>query len=291
MTDAAGVSLSLTADGCLECIAESGAAAKVPGSSIASHSLVATERLRNGRLFQSADAQKDIRLDTASCRELGIRALLAVPVQRFGEVAGLVEVRWSKPDAFHESDMRTCDLMAALATEILERDAGSEVNRTAVPVTPPQPALSLSLSLSLPELPGADEAFAAVPEVEDLNGPTADSPLSAAAPADSEPPDEEILAEQCRVCGRTFQAEESFCGNCSMPRAAAAPSEELQSKCASLWYMQQAQDALQERESSPGSRSAVREQQTRGRFARQDTEKKDHPHPLCTHPHRPADSP
>src|SRR5450432_2556159 len=121
MTDSAGVSISLTNDGYLHRIAESGAAAKVPGSSIASHSLVATERLKNGRPFQSADAQRDIRLDIPNCRELGVRALIAVPVQRLGKVVGLVEVRWNKPDAFHESDVRTCQLMAALVGEVLER--------------------------------------------------------------------------------------------------------------------------------------------------------------------------
>ncbi len=88
VTNSAGVSISLTADGYLHRIAESGAAAKVPGSSIASHSLVATERLKNGRPFQSADAQRDIRLDIPGCRELGVRALLAAPVLRSGMAPG-----------------------------------------------------------------------------------------------------------------------------------------------------------------------------------------------------------
>lgn len=68
MTASSGVSISLTNNGILQSVASSGVGARVPGGSLASHSLVATERLKNGRVFQSADAQKDIRLDIAACR-------------------------------------------------------------------------------------------------------------------------------------------------------------------------------------------------------------------------------
>ncbi len=47
----------------------------------------------------------------------------------------------------------------------------------------------------------------------------------------------------CRVCGRQFEADEEFCGGCGLPRAAEFPSQDLQGKWASLWYMQKAQDS------------------------------------------------
>src|SRR6266404_5291793 len=55
----------------------------------------------------------------------------------------------------------------------------------------------------------------------------------------------------CRVCGREFGKDEVFCGNCSMPRLAGSSSEDLQSKWASMWYMQQAQDTLQSEQVTP----------------------------------------
>jgi hypothetical protein len=55
----------------------------------------------------------------------------------------------------------------------------------------------------------------------------------------------EALPSTCRVCGRPFGSDEVFCGKCSMPRLAAGSSENLQSKWASLWYMQQAQDTAE----------------------------------------------
>src|SRR5262249_49326000 len=61
------------------------------------------------------------------------------------------------------------------------------------------------------------------------------------------------LAAHCRVCGRPFSSDETFCGHCSMPRvSASANGEGLQSKWASMWFMQQAQAARPER----GSKSA-----------------------------------
>ena len=248
MTSAAGVSISLTSNGILQGIAESGVAAAVPGSSLASHSLVATERLRNGRVFQSADAQRDIRLDIAACRRLGVRALLAVPVQELGEIAGLIEVRWSKPDAVHESDVRACQLMTALVTEVLEQRAGFKAPPIEAPPTPPQPAVS-ELAAEAEEEPAAEVPHNPESPAEETEAEITAAISSSEAPQNTEP-SPEALATQCRVCGRPFLANEAFCGNCSMPRVAGAPAEDLQSKWASLWYMQKAQDVLGEREPS-----------------------------------------
>lgn len=243
MTDSAGVSISLTRDGYLNRLAESGAAAKVPGSSIASHSLVATERLKSGRPFQSADSQRDIRLDIPGCRKLGVRALLAVPIQRLRKVAGLIEVRWDKSDAFHECDVRTCQLMAALVGEVLEREGGSWAGPMAN-----SPASSVQSAFELAADEADEEPVGKVPDAGDGPAPPAEDPAAEATPPDSgadlsagskRPSD--VLASQCRVCGRPFLANEAFCGNCSMPRVAGAAAENLQGKWASLWYMQQAQ--------------------------------------------------
>jgi hypothetical protein len=273
MTESAGVSISLTINGILKCIAESGTAAKVPGCSLASHSLVATERLRNGRVFQSADAQKDIRLDIAACRELGVRGLLAAPIHQLGEIAGLVEVRWTKPDAVHECDVHTCQLMAGLVTEVLERQDNSAARAATAPVVDHEPSLSQWATEEEPvRIPEADGP--PVPGDEELPSRTTPSGV----PSDSAPElarSADVLAAQCRVCGRSFLANEAFCGNCSMPRVAGAPSEDLQSKWASLWYMQQAQDVLEEREESAESQppeSSQLESQARESMAWQEQE-------------------
>lgn len=225
MTGAVSVSVCLVKDDSMECVVESGVGARKPGCSIAAGSIAATERLKNGRQFQSLDVQGDVRLDTELCRELGVRSLLAVPIQRSGETAGLIEVRWGLSNALHECDVRTCRLMTNLLAEMLGREN---------PVTV-----------------GSSQAEPAVQRAEEPRLPWPDAALSAHTAAGKEPSSESAqqdLASQCRVCGRPFSADEVFCGKCSMPRvAASASSDGLQSKWASMWFMQQAQDTLQER--------------------------------------------
>src|SRR5581483_4071336 len=94
LTGASGVSISLVDNGYLDCVAEAGVPAKIPGSSLSSHSSVATDQLRSGHMFESAEAQTDSRLDSELCRDGQVGSLVTAPVLRFGEIAGLLEVRW-----------------------------------------------------------------------------------------------------------------------------------------------------------------------------------------------------
>ncbi|HEY8670290.1 MAG TPA: GAF domain-containing protein [Terriglobales bacterium] len=257
---AAGVSICLVTDGYLVCMAESGTSATVPGGSIAANSAVATERLKNGKPFHSSDSQKDVRLDFVLCRQQGIRALLAVPIENSGEVAGLVEVRWSEPDAFHECDARGCELMSDLVPELLQREiAKSEDSNPALPaIADPEIADPETSGLA-----GTDDAIVednlqlspvnestSSLEVENISYPVAAGPSPE-------------LATSCRVCGRPFGKGETFCGNCSLPRLAASPAEGLQSKWASMWFMQQARSNLRETsspaETSPAPQGRKRE--------------------------------
>jgi GAF domain-containing protein len=255
MTNADGVSISLITDGYLDCVAESGVPARLPGSSLASHSLIATERLKNGEIFECADAQTDIRMDIALCCELGVGSLLAAPISQFGEIAGLIEIRWNRANALQNADLRACRLMANTATSLLERKARTEgqvktgLAVTAEPVTSTPPG----------EQSPATHRLALDQRAEFLGEQTA------ASKAPSKPEQaSENLATHCRVCGRPFGADETFCGYCRMPRVSGSQSG-LQSKWASLWFMQQAQDALQERNVLRFARTAPKDVQSRPR--------------------------
>jgi len=240
VTDSSGVSICLLSNDKLSSAAESGIAAAVRGGSIASNSLVANERLRNGREFHSSDAQRDTRLDIATCRQSAIGSLLAVPIQRSGEIAGIIELRWSKRDSFHECDVRTCELMASLVTEILDTKT-SEPEPTAIEPQPfkPWPDTQIEPTPEAAFSPDTHEAFTHPPALPEAPAP------------------------ECRVCGRPFGEDEAFCGNCSMPRVAVTPTKDLQSKWASMWFMQQAQESLQEREQGPGPPPPLATQQRR----------------------------
>lgn len=253
LTSANGVSISLVDNGFLDCVAEAGTPAKIPGSTLTSHSLVATERLKSGQIFESENSQTDLRLDIELCRKTGVGSLVAAPVLRFGEIAGLVEVRWSKPNGFSEFDLRTFRLMAGLITGALERSVrigyaraeGETVDGAETPSATalPEPQTRDRTSIENP-VPSADVQ----PVVAPLVAPLLESDSGPSASTSQVGNDKSLLASACRMCGRPFAGHEQFCGFCSMPRPAENRSGELQSKWASLWFMQRAQGALQESE-------------------------------------------
>ncbi|PYX64156.1 MAG: hypothetical protein DMG78_30880, partial [Acidobacteria bacterium] len=59
-----------------------------------------------GRLLRCDDTEVDHRVDPESCRALGIRSILAVPVRAGSKSIGLIEVFSPEPNNFSESDQR-----------------------------------------------------------------------------------------------------------------------------------------------------------------------------------------
>lgn len=223
LTKADGASVCLIVDGYLRPTAYAGTAAKVSGGSVASNSLVATERLRNGRAFQSANACSDIRLGPSVCLKLQIGSLLAFPIERHNQVAGIIEARWTKADAFSEGDERICQLMANLMAEVLEGEDGRVNAQVTHPIqaTAPRSAIA-ELATPIAKSDARNQELSSSRAIVD------------AAVASSDP--------ICRVCGKPLSDDVNFCGSCGM--LSASPDNGLQGKWASMWFMQQAQKAV-----------------------------------------------
>lgn len=224
LTNADGASVCLIIDGYLRPTACSGSIAKVSGGSVASNSLVATERLRNGRPFQSANACSDIRLGPSLCVELQIGSLLAFPIERQNEIAGLIEVRWSKADAFSDGDEHICQLMADLMGEVLEDEDGKVKAQLTQPVQVTAPVNSLAeKATSVAKSETQDQELSSGPAIVDRPVPE--------------------FGRVCRVCGKPLSGDLNFCGNCGM--LSSSPETGIQGKWASMWFMQQAQKTVE----------------------------------------------
>jgi hypothetical protein len=224
LSKADGASVCLIVDGYLRPTAYSGTIAKVSGGSVASNSLVATERLRNGRAFQSANACSDIRLGPSLCVDLQIGSLLAFPIERQNEIAGLIEVRWTQADAFSDGDERICQLMADLMSEVLESEDGG-VN----------PSVAHSPQVIASRLAIAEMATR-VAKPESQAQELSSNPVIADAPVSES-------GHICRVCGKPLKDDVNFCGSCGM--LSGSPDNGMQGKWASMWFMQQAQKAVE----------------------------------------------
>jgi GAF domain-containing protein len=75
------------------------------------------ECFRTGKLLRCEDSETDLLVDRESCRHLGIRSMIAVPVRDGDGVVGLLEVFSSQPRAFIANDdmvlQRLAEMIAA----------------------------------------------------------------------------------------------------------------------------------------------------------------------------------
>jgi hypothetical protein len=250
-------------NGALDCIAEAGPIAAQARNCCVADSIIANEKLKSGELFQSSDAQRDPFLNTSLYQGTG--SLIASPIHRFDQFAGAIELRSTRVNAFREGDARAASLMSGLMSSLFERTARAESREkisithgpqvaAAGPVTT-TPGGNFEDSSSLPDhsensqiQPGDHPRVLPVemPGQDRLEPWRSDQASPAKSVAENDLPAAGIdLPSECRVCGRPFGADEAFCGQCSMPRLAGAPSEDLQSKWASMWYMQKAHENQQ----------------------------------------------
>jgi putative methionine-R-sulfoxide reductase with GAF domain len=100
----AAIALAGKDSGTMICRASAGPSAPPVGASLQVGSGFSGECVRTGRTLRCDDTETDDRVDRESCRALGLRSILAVPVRMGEKVIGLLEVFSAHPGAFTESD-------------------------------------------------------------------------------------------------------------------------------------------------------------------------------------------
>jgi len=233
--------------------------------------------LRQGQLLQCGDGRKDSRVSAALCRERGVRSLISVPIFHDGRIAGVLELRFDKLNAFHEHDVRTCQLMAGLVTEALNRAAELEWKQV---LAVERATMLEALERLKPQLerlaeepppssrgkpsPAADErqrGWPGVPVREETPASSEDlAEASTIGQVIASPLPAEIAHTDfvhCLGCGNSLGSDESFCGTCGTPNPSNKPSGDIQSKWASMWHMQQAAVKRQAAAAGAGQHSSA----------------------------------
>ncbi len=77
------------------------------------------ECVRTAKLQRCDDTESDALVDRDSCRALGVRSMIAVPVLVSGDVVGLIEVFSPHPYAFEESDSIALGRLAEIVSQSL----------------------------------------------------------------------------------------------------------------------------------------------------------------------------
>jgi len=118
------------------CRARAGTDSPEIGARLEAGSGFSGECVRSGKAITCDDTEYDSRVDRASCRALGVRSIVAVPVKRDDEVIGILEVFSPEPAAFWENDITVLQRLAGMITRAVRRAEHSRADVLAVPIGP-----------------------------------------------------------------------------------------------------------------------------------------------------------
>jgi GAF domain-containing protein len=239
ITRADGVAVGIVDEDQVVYWAGTGIAASEMGSHVPVASCLSAYCLHSGQILQCLDAKRDPRLRHDLCQLRGVQSFIAVPIYCEGKIGGVLEVRFAQSDSFREHDVRSSQLMAGLVSDAIARAA----------------ELKWKKSLATERASMLETLERIKPQLERLSEPLPTPVVETVAPSKVET--DQAAAELCRGCGRQFGEQEYFCGTCGTARQEISSSGDIQSKWASLWHMQQAQQRSENLVKSEMAASAI----------------------------------
>ncbi len=120
----AAIALSENEPEFMVCKASSGSDAPPVGARLQVGSGFSGECVTSGTLLRCDDAQTNTRVDQETCRALGIRSILAVPVRRDDKSVGLLETFAPQANAFTDGDGRVLQRLADIILVAMNKSGG-----------------------------------------------------------------------------------------------------------------------------------------------------------------------
>ena len=121
LTGATGAAIALRAGDEIVCRARAGRTAPDLGMRLQTDSGISAECVRTGEIMLCHDAERNPRVDLATCRRLGVRSILASPLRHYRRTLGVFEVLSSSPGAFDNRDVATMQLLSSMMVAAISR--------------------------------------------------------------------------------------------------------------------------------------------------------------------------
>lgn len=122
----AAIAVAATDPGIMVCRASAGPDAPPVGSELHMGSGFSGECVRTGKTLHCDDTETDTRVNKESCRALGIRSMIAVPVGAGDKVLGIIEVFSSQSGALHETDISGLQRLAEITLAAINMAAAEQ---------------------------------------------------------------------------------------------------------------------------------------------------------------------
>jgi putative methionine-R-sulfoxide reductase with GAF domain len=132
LTGATGAAIALRTGDEIVCRARAGRTAPDLGVRLQTDIGISAEAVRTGEVMLCHDAERNPRVDLASCRRLGVRSILVSPLRYYRRTLGVFEVLSSSPSAFDEKDVATMQLLSSMMVAAISRISSLHQSRVAV---------------------------------------------------------------------------------------------------------------------------------------------------------------
>jgi len=132
LTGATGAAIALRAGDEIVCRARTGRTAPDLGVRLQTDAGISAEAVRTGEVMLCHDAERNPRVDLASCRRLGVRSILVSPLRYYRRTLGVFEVLSSSPSAFDERDVATMQLLSSMMVAAISRISSLHQSRLAL---------------------------------------------------------------------------------------------------------------------------------------------------------------
>jgi putative methionine-R-sulfoxide reductase with GAF domain len=131
LTGATGAAIALRAGNEIVCRARAGRTAPDLGVRLQTDAGISAEAVRSGEVMLCHDAERNPRVDLASCRRLGVRSILVSPLRSYRRTLGVFEVLSSSASAFDERDVATMQLLSSMMVAAISRISSLHQSRSA----------------------------------------------------------------------------------------------------------------------------------------------------------------
>jgi putative methionine-R-sulfoxide reductase with GAF domain len=121
LTGATGAAIALRHGDEIVCRARAGRTAPDLGVRLQTESGISADCVRTGEVVLCHDAERNPRVDLASCQRLGARSILAAPLRHFRRTLGVFEVLSAAPYAFDHRDVATMQLLSSMMVAAIAR--------------------------------------------------------------------------------------------------------------------------------------------------------------------------
>lgn len=190
LTAASGVTIAVREGNEMICRASAGASAPQTGTPVALDSGLVGEAVRTRQTVSCDDVENGSRL-REDYRALGTRSVIAIPLMRDQEIAGVFELGAERPHAFEERDVTALNRLSEMILTALDHAEAAKRAMKEISAAGPAPVASEPL----PEAPTI-------------------APVLKEEPPESAPEPALVPVRRCEACGFPISEGRTICLDC-----------------------------------------------------------------------------